>query len=394
LNSNLVDIKEYQFSWEVFGGLLEGYVLKNLEELKNVDMIISFKRGGSILGQALACIVQDLISETSNKIIIRDMPSGIVQKGNPPTFLNRFVASTTEISDIPKLKKELNKEIQERNKNKKGKINILVIDDNITTCLRQRLISEIILHWFGNKVNVLKLAFCVQTDKKQAIDYIIFDDLILKNAIVKMPWHRLRKVEPENLERKNYIQTVIIPNKNEIDLDLLIDTFKEYINNIYETLGLKGVIKLNNNIFNIKHKYYENKEFYEINSGSFGFKIYRCNKELCISLTNFTAIPKLCEQNKFAINDPIYRICKSEFSKNENCYECIHLYCSRDIFYIIVQFLKKMGMKEKEIENISIKFCSNKFINTEIEEYVPKYLKHLYQEQTIPEIYKGGLNES
>jgi hypothetical protein len=387
LNPKFRKIKCYKFTWKKFGTLLMHFVKENIEELEDIDLIISLKRGGSILGQSLACLIQDFSRKNTHPIKIRDIPSGIVFKDTIPTFINRLIASPSEINDLPKLKSELQSEISV----KSNKMKILVVDDNITTCLRQRLICNSIVEWYGDKVLVKKLVFCAQ-NKEEALDMIIFDDSIPKNNIIAMPWHRV-KIETEKINQKYHIEKIKFAFNSNINIKKLYNDYKTYKNSIYNLLGLNNVIKPNNNnIFNVTLDDMGNS--IEINSGSFGYVIWKRDKSISIIMMPIDSIPKLCEEKKFLIDIPSYRFCNSSFRKDESCYICTYLYCSRDIFYIFLQYLKNIGMKEKELKNISIVFSPYAPKDRTIEKYLHKYLLQLYKEKKIPQIYGVMKNKS
>ena len=384
LSSHFEKIKSYKFTWKKFGTLLSQFVKENINEFENIDLIISLRRGGSILGQTLACLIQDMTEKNTLQIGIKDIPSGIAYKNTIPTFLNRLIASLAEIREIPKLKSELKSELLKKPKDKK--MQILVVDDNITTCLRQRLICESILEWYGDSINVKKLAFCVQ-NKKKAVDKIIFNESIIEKRIVAMPWHNVRKIA-KKINPVYHIEQIQFNIKYKLDLEQLYNDFLKYSDDIYKILGLNGVIKSNNNnIFNVSR--HETSDSVEINSGSFGYTIWNQGESITIYMTPTDAIPKLCEKNKFSINEHSYRLCDSSFREDELCYVCSFLYCSRDIFYLLLQSLKNAGMKEDKLKNISITFSSIKPEDLLIEKYTYRYLRQLYQEKEMPQIYEG-----
>lgn len=384
MKSDQEELHYYTFTWEKFGNHLRKFVEENSHKLMDIDIILSFKRGGSIFGQALVCMIQDFFGKNSKKIRIRDIPSKMIYKNTKPTFLNRFVASPAEINDIPKLKEELMKEIQKKSKDNE-KINIVVIDDNITTCLRQTLISKLIEEWFGKHVRVQKFAFCCQTGKEESLNEIVVKDPEIKDKIVRMPWHELRKIT-RKIKQKNEIKRILFEYNHHFDSEDFYEICNTYKDIIYEILGLRGIIDpKNRNIFKIK--YCKKMDKIEIFTGLFTYNIVFIENYLYVFLSGPSIIPKLCEKEKFFIDEPEYRLCNSIYREDGSCFICTYLYCSRDIFYLILQFLKKNGMKKEHLTDITIEFNHNE-VDSSITDYILKYFKQLYQEEEMPKIYE------
>lgn len=367
----------YVFEWKEFGDYLEQFITKNLENLlsDNFDLVISFKRGGSILGQIFACIFQDVSSNIRPSLCIRDIPSSLLSKKSVPTFLNRLVVSPLEISDIPRLKTDLETEI----KKKSGKLSILLVDDNITTGLRLGFFYKLIKRWFGDNVIVKKLIFYGGNQKfSKIVDYIIFDGPEFNKKAVNMPWHK-RNIHPEDIiENGTLPYRVNFRNETDLNMSVLAEKLKNYESKIYNTLKLTDIVKPDAEIFKIERK----NGNLRIYSGSFAYQIRMSgpNLEICMS-GSFDALPKLCSEKKFIIDESQYRLCKSTLMRTALCYECIYMYCSRDIFYFIMQFLKESGMDVDHLGDTVITFHPQKKVEERAEEYIHEYLEILFDER-------------
>jgi hypothetical protein len=312
----------------------------------NIDVVLPFKRGGSIFSQLLIYHIER--EKPDWNPVVRDIPHILKTRKKSAEFLNRYFANPDELRDIPLLMHDLN-DLIDRSK----KLRILFVDDNITTAKRIRLFSKILKSWFGERVIIQKLVYCKSPRNVVGCGekYLYVNKSISQQSeyyYVLMPWKK--EIETKMISRKaNFILEWGIPG--DFDIHQLFDRIKQYQCEIYRTSSYSVLCSPMGFIFSSRIKHVNGKETITIRSGSLHFGIYRETNSLKIKISSqFSSIPYACSQEKCSI-DERYRVleCKRSSTEDSMCLECHILYASRDIIYLVSEEISRVGADPRNV---------------------------------------------
>lgn len=316
-------------TWDNFGKNLKNYIINNKEylEKENFDIILGFSRGGVILAFAFACLLKDHSKKYSKlqKASVRPIPNGIVRKINDPCFIMNQAASNIEIDDIlNNLESELKKFSKDYAANEK--LNILLMDDNLSGATRVKYLEDILEDMKSSIVHEHKTLAYVRHKlfSKEEIPTII--DFPEKADIFIMPWHDFHetrdlkfKNEENDLTKLNNFKLILRFKKHESVKD--IEKFFKDIN---------------------KEKFYRFKCNFIINGASeFLTQIDNATGYLKLNyMPNKIYPPKRClkPQNSDANGDDMagifYPLCQDANPEptGATCLACSIINCNRELF--------------------------------------------------------------
>ena len=347
----MADIHGYKITWQKLEEDIDNFVKsKGRKEIikEKINTVIPFKRGGSLFSQILLYNLQDKYPEWDP--IIRDIPRLITKRKKSAEFLNRFLTNSNELGDIPCIKKDLTSLSEECKE-----LNILLVDDNITTAKRVQLFSKLIKLWLGNNINVKRLAYCKapQVPIPKTDEYLyINEDIPPHFDYVMMPWKK--EGQMERIHRKeNPLLRWKVPT--DFELDEMLDDFKHYESEIYKNPPYSSIDTPLGLIFRVEYKNMGKKNMEVptiiLKSGSLRYGIKKLNKTLELHIcSSFLIIPHPCTDKERLI-DERYRICNYEACSFEDsmCYECHLFYVSRDILYYVLKSIEKNGINPIDV---------------------------------------------
>ena len=341
-------------SWGEFGRNLKYYIESNEEDLINdsYDVILGFSRGGTILAYSFTCLLQDLIDEyhDKDKACIRSIPKGFTCKKNNPCFVMDHPASVHERMDIKTfLEKDLIKLFKQHN----NKLNVLIIDDNLTGATRVRFLED-----------ELKKMNCVESVKTLA--YVKHKSFLPISTIIKFPE-----------DRKIFVMPWHKPHSKR-ELDLENEAIEDYKLNIF--------IKVDN-MFNRQHfikkieRYYTIKEGNFIINGASNFlfhekKISNDNfVDLMVSLHMFYP-PKHCLKSEDSANNDeeldfskFLPICSFGIVKTmSSCVTCSHLNCNKRLIKRLLKATKSQTISFELENNPELKPAVKEWFNNSLPE--------------------------
>jgi len=199
----------YFESWGKFGRRVERYISKHRDELDkdSYDLILGFSRGGTILAFIFACLLKDSTGKPYSqplKASVRAIPRGITCKKKDPCFVMNQAASDSEMKDILiNLKGDLKK----FSKKIKRKLNVLLMDDNLTGATRVMFLENY-LDELDDIVAKRKTLAYVRHSAFLKTEIPTITKFPKNKQIFIMPWHEYHKkmdlrVHNENTELSN-----------------------------------------------------------------------------------------------------------------------------------------------------------------------------------------------
>lgn len=130
----------YKETWENFGRNIETFLEKHGQELKGIDLIAGFTRGGMLLATTLSTLLRDTFGDVARKnsgfASLRPIPSGITSKTySHPCFVMDSPISPDEVADYRQFTRDIRCFKEKFCKNKKI-LSVLLVDDNLTGATR------------------------------------------------------------------------------------------------------------------------------------------------------------------------------------------------------------------------------------------------------------------
>jgi hypoxanthine phosphoribosyltransferase len=321
-------------SWPHFGWNIENFLLLNKEKLidNDFDLFIGFSRGGVILSNILSCIIKDKFEHYKKDILklsLRSIPNGIYSKSDEICFLINKTATEAELDDIHEyLKKDLEKFYSEHFKEKKQqKLNILVIDDNLTGSTRIFAAKHFLEQL--NFVGIVKtLAYTrVKDFKVPKLDYQIRD--YPENALFFiMPWHYVH-IEHQHpiLQNKDTATTLFFKFLAQDNIK-----FGEIVEEIEQTIPYNQVNKHDDEDFEIK-------DCVNFRIGTSDLALYYNSLENIIEIHYYVIKiypPKACLTNNSMFETPLCKDSSKEKITNDLCTLCTILNCNKQFFKILL----------------------------------------------------------
>lgn len=214
-SSSQMEIKSYPETWESFGSNMDKFIDRKRNELANdnYDLILGFTRGGYIVALVLSTLLRDKIKEVYDieekpyKASVRSIPPGIATKRyRHPCFVMQDAASKEDMDDLHSDALEFDlrrfkRSIEEEYFTKIDKLNVLLVDDNLTGSTRLLTFSDEMDGW--NFINVKTLCYVRhKVFKKPELDYYVssfpegFDFFV-------MPWHKEEKPKDMFVDTRN-----------------------------------------------------------------------------------------------------------------------------------------------------------------------------------------------
>lgn len=339
-------------TWEDFGKEMDDFLEKNKNRLINddFDIMIGFLRGGGILATVLHCKLNDkiLYYGKEKKVLFRTIPKEISKKDyRAPCFVTGIAATEEELHDLDSLIKELNslryELLQER------KINLLLVDDNLTGSTRLKYFVEKISS--TSFVNVKTLAYTRHPEFfVPHLDYVIREFPKNKDYFV-MPWH-----EKPSHPRTPQIEESVIPIWFEFGITPDFD-LKEFFSKIVD-LEFAERIEMRESTIDFKRGesqfYIEKKD----------------NKLKLISPKRKYYPPKNCLDEKIPAFGNL-SLCKlgGEMNQSNICRICSFLNCNRDLLNSL--FVSE-GFGDRIVFNPG---SSNLGRNKELREIIARWIK-------------------
>lgn len=313
----------------------------------NFDVIIGFSRGGTILSNILSCLIKDkfdFYKKQQHKLSVRNIPNGIYVKSKDPCFLINKTATSNELEDIREHLKNDLINFHSKYCNKDDKLNVLLVDDNLTGSTRlfeaKSFLESLLLE--GDKLcNVKTLAYTrVKNIKRPKLDYQI---LKYPNNILffTMPWHDIHVMPSHpifnNNEEIGIEITFEFTKQKEIEFEMIIDE----IENLYQDCRI------------VKHAEEDELGITDcatIRIGNIDLSLYNNEKSKRLEMRFIISKnypPKYClESDAFDINGKIIfdsnsevifeeGLCKnisSEITWKNLCIYCATLNCGKDLF--------------------------------------------------------------
>ena len=328
------------------------------------DVIIGFSRGGTILSNILSCLTKDKFEcyrKNQHKLSVRNIPNGIYVKSKDPCFLINKTATSNELEDIHKhLKNDLIR-FHSKYCNHDEKLNVLLVDDNLTGSTRL-FEAKSFLESF-KLCNVKTLAYTrVKNIKRPKLDYQIFkypNDILF----FTMPWHDIHVMPSHPIFNNDFEDigieiTFEFTKQKEIEFEMIIDE----IENLFQNCKI------------VKHAEENELDITDcvtIRRGNIDLSLY--NNEMSNRLEMRFIIsknypPKYClESEAFDINGKIILdlnrevvfeggLCKnisSEITWKNLCIYCATLNCNKDLFNCLVNKCDFSSVRVKNDSNDS-----------------------------------------
>jgi len=382
-------------SWEKFVDDLYSFLNNDgIEKLKNTDLILSFKRGGMILGTILCCKLQDL-AEEKKEISLRGIPKGVYNRRKKPFYLIDKITDEREYKDISHLIDDIDDLIE---KNSSTKFYILLVDDNLTSGYRMNFFKNILKYfsekgrWSPTEVEVETLCYCTcmipergTSSVYSEIDHVINNERYLQGPI-EMPWHeyslpfkKIKKNEYPNA-RKCEHRTLKLETSGSVSIGSMYRRLQEKGNEFFREYNLENYIE-NNNPFDLHGPFREifgltregNK--IKINRGSYRFVI-EVNDSLTIKMMGtYSSNPRKCTPE-----DPIeeieekLRMCNwfdSDKFTQELCYDCLFWFSFKDLFKTIFN----------PIEIKRVEYYPNQKYDESLSKWVREYIGYIKGDQ-------------
>ncbi|ODS35715.1 MAG: hypothetical protein A7315_05220 [Candidatus Altiarchaeales archaeon WOR_SM1_79] len=274
-------IQPYLESWQSFGDNLNEFIEKHNDDLikDSFDLILGFTRGGYIVALALSALLRDKfkeaydIEEKPYKASVRAIPSGITTKRyRHPCFVMHDAASKEDMEDLRSSLeynlREFKKTIEEENFQKIDKVNVLLVDDNLTGSTRLLTFAKEMRKW--DFLDVKTLCYV----RHKAFEIPKFDYEISKFPqnydYFVMPWHVEEKPKDLNIDRpvqrfafKCKLNSTFDINKFQRRLRMLIPSYQHeftYSNtNIYIFNRGETYVEMQLNEDEISFRYIYNK---------------------------------------------------------------------------------------------------------------------------------------
>jgi len=351
-----IDEDIYHESWGKFGTNLKDYIKSNKEDLINdsYDVILGFSRGGTILAYSFTCLLQDLIDEYHDKYkaCIRPIPKGFTCKKNNPCFVMDHPASDDERIDITTF---LENDLIKLSGPHTNKINVLIIDDNLTGATRVRFLED-----------ELKKMNCVESVKTLAyVKHISFSPIstIIEfpkdRKIFVMPWHKphsKKELDLENEDIEGYEMNIFIKVDNQFNRQHFIEEIEKYYT-------LKGEGK--NYIINGASNFLFNEK--KIGNDNF--------VDVMVSLHMFYP-PKHCLKSEDSDNtnedldvSKFRPICSFGFDKTmSSCVTCSHLNCNKKLIKRLLNATNSQTISFELKNNPELKSAVKEWFNNSLPE--------------------------
>ena len=193
-------IRPHLESWQSFGDNLDKFIDKNRDDLikDSFDLILGFTRGGYIVALALSALLRDKIKEAYDieekpyKASVRSIPPDITTKRyRHPCFVMHDAASKEDMEDLRNTLeyslRKFKKTIIEEYFLRIDKINVLLVDDNLTGSTRLLTFAKLMRKW--DFINVKTLCYV----RHKAFEIPKFNYEISKFPqdfdYFVMPWH-------------------------------------------------------------------------------------------------------------------------------------------------------------------------------------------------------------
>lgn len=358
--------------WTQFGRHIENFLLLNKEKLidDNFDLFIGFSRGGVILSNILSCLIKDKFEhyrenrKNIHKLSLRSIPNGIYSKSDEICFLINKTATKAELDDIYKyLEHDLDEFHSEYCKEQQQKLNILIIDDNLTGSTRI-FAAKSHLKKLTNTGIVKTLAYTRVNDfKVPKLDYQIRE--YPENALFFiMPWHYVHIKHPHPILQHRESETTLFfkfSAKNNIEFD-------EIVKEIEDSIPYHQVYKHDDEDFS------ENKDCVNFRIGTIDLGLHYNSQENTIEI--YYQIIKIYPPKPCLNNHKIFgynSLCKdlsNESNSNDLCTLCTILNCNKDFFKVMfkngdfstfgVDYLHEDSVSEDILESVNSWFSKNK----------------------------------
>jgi len=347
-------MEEVQFikeTWENFGNQLNNFLNEYGDKLRNFNILIGFTRGGMILATALCTLLRDKYGTTEGELsyALRSIPGGFTLKSyREPCFAMSTPMEKEEEEDAEVLITEIE---NIHNRFHRKKLNILLIDDNLTGATRlfayKRFLKERLPY-----ANVRTLGYKrLECFKHPSLDFLIAGYVPADKYFV-MPWHKVH--EPLNL-----------PSSRTSPIYLILRTsmgLEEMLTELRKVIGKFGLIKN-------KHDRY-----ILIQRGA--SIIYIAKKSYGVTLRFPFAKyypPKRCLESKLIRGVNTFReysLCSLGAKKADSiCFYCSSLNCNVDILRAIsnrnstAKFEVKQEGSREDILLLAVKRWLEKFEN-------------------------------